>query len=100
VGRIVLDGKEIQDASAAEMRRLRGKRIAMIFQEPMTALNPLSPVGKQIAEMFVLHDGRMGWSEANDRADRGAAAGAACPRRSAGSRTTRISSRAACANAS
>ena len=67
-GRIVLDGEEIQDASAAEMRRLRGKRIAMIFQEPMTALNPLSPVGKQIAEMFVLHEG-MGWSEAMDRAE-------------------------------
>jgi peptide/nickel transport system ATP-binding protein len=67
-GRIVLDGEEIQDASAAEMRRLRGKRIAMIFQEPMTALNPLSPVGKQIAEMFVLHEG-MGWNEAMDRAE-------------------------------
>lgn len=67
-GRIVLDGKEIQDASPAEMRRLRGKRIAMIFQEPMTALNPLSPVGKQIAEMFVLHEG-MGWNEAMDRAE-------------------------------
>ena len=67
-GRIVLDGAEIQKASPAEMRRLRGKRIAMIFQEPMTALNPLSPVGKQIAEMFVLHEG-MGWSEAMDRAE-------------------------------
>ena len=67
-GRIVLDGEEIQDASAAEMRRLRGKRIAMIFQEPMTALNPLSPVGRQIAEMFVLHEG-MGWNEAMDRAE-------------------------------
>jgi peptide/nickel transport system ATP-binding protein len=67
-GRIVLDGEEIQDAPPAEMRRLRGKRIAMIFQEPMTALNPLSPVGKQIAEMFVLHEG-MGWSEAMDRAE-------------------------------
>ncbi|MGH8431068.1 MAG: ATP-binding cassette domain-containing protein, partial [Solimonas sp.] len=39
-GRIVLEGHEIQDVPAAEMRRLRGKRIAMIFQEPMTALNP------------------------------------------------------------
>ncbi|HTE80042.1 MAG TPA: ABC transporter ATP-binding protein [Reyranella sp.] len=67
-GRIVLDGEEIQEASAAEMRHLRGKRIAMIFQEPMTALNPLSPVGKQIAEMFVLHEG-LGWSEAMDRAE-------------------------------
>jgi peptide/nickel transport system ATP-binding protein len=67
-GKIVLDGQEIQDASAAEMRRLRGKRIAMIFQEPMTALNPLSPVGKQIAEMFVLHQGA-NWTEAMDRAE-------------------------------
>jgi peptide/nickel transport system ATP-binding protein len=67
-GRIVLDGAEIQNAPAAEMRRLRGKRIAMIFQEPMTALNPLSPVGRQIAEMFVLHEGAS-WSEAMDRAE-------------------------------
>ena len=67
-GRIVLDGQEIQNATPAEMRRLRGQRIAMVFQEPMTALNPLSPVGKQIAEMFVLHRGAS-WSEAMDRAE-------------------------------
>jgi peptide/nickel transport system ATP-binding protein len=67
-GRILLDGQEIQNVSAAEMRRLRGKRIAMIFQEPMTALNPLSPVGRQIAEMFVLHQGA-NWNEAMDRAE-------------------------------
>jgi peptide/nickel transport system ATP-binding protein len=67
-GKIVLDGQEIQHATPAEMRRLRGERIAMIFQEPMTALNPLSPVGRQIAEMFVLHEGA-GWSEAMDRAE-------------------------------
>src|SRR5262249_35226963 len=67
-GKILLDGQEIQDATPAEMRRLRGERIAMIFQEPMTALNPLSPVGKQIAEMFVLHQGAS-WSEAMDRAE-------------------------------
>jgi peptide/nickel transport system ATP-binding protein len=67
-GKIVLDGEEIQNASAAEWRRLRGKRIAMIFQEPMTALNPLSPVGRQIAEMFVLHQGA-NWNEAMDRAE-------------------------------
>ncbi|TAJ97634.1 MAG: ABC transporter ATP-binding protein [Reyranella sp.] len=67
-GKIVLDGQEIQNVSAAEMRRLRGRRIAMIFQEPMTALNPLSPVGRQIAEMFVLHQGA-NWNEAMDRAE-------------------------------
>ena len=67
-GKIILDGQEIQNVSAAEMRRLRGRRIAMIFQEPMTALNPLSPVGRQIAEMFVLHEGA-NWTEAMDRAE-------------------------------
>ena len=67
-GKIILDNEEIQNASATEWRRLRGKRIAMIFQEPMTALNPLSPVGRQIAEMFVLHEGA-NWNEAMDRAE-------------------------------
>ncbi len=66
-GTIKLDGREIQSISAAEMRKLRGKRIGMIFQEPMTALNPLSTVGRQIAEMFVLHEGTS-WKEAERRA--------------------------------
>ena len=66
-GTIRLDGREIQNLPAARMRRLRGKRIAMIFQEPMTALNPVSPVGRQIAEMFVLHEGAT-WHEAERRA--------------------------------
>ena len=63
-GAIRFDGREIQNLSAAEQRSLRGNRIAMIFQEPMTALNPVSPVGRQIAEMFVLHQGK-DWREAN-----------------------------------
>jgi peptide/nickel transport system ATP-binding protein len=62
-GKISLEGREIQSLSASEMRKLRGNRISMIFQEPMTALNPLSPVGRQIAEMFVLHKGAT-WKEA------------------------------------
>lgn len=66
-GRIVLEGREIQALPQAELKRLRGRRIAMIFQEPMTALNPLSSVGRQIAEMFVLHEGA-GWREAQDKA--------------------------------
>jgi peptide/nickel transport system ATP-binding protein len=63
-GVIRFDGREIQKLAAAEQRALRGNRIAMIFQEPMTALNPVSPVGRQIAEMFVLHKGKT-WREAN-----------------------------------
>jgi peptide/nickel transport system ATP-binding protein len=66
-GRIHLDGREIQNLDPTEMRRLRGKRLAMIFQEPMTALNPLSTVGRQIAEMFVLHEGAS-WRDAERRA--------------------------------
>jgi len=66
-GRILLNGAEIQALPAPELRALRGKRIAMIFQEPMTALNPLKQVGTQIAEMFVLHQGAS-WSEAERKA--------------------------------
>ncbi|SCY82419.1 ABC transporter ATP-binding protein [Microvirga guangxiensis] len=62
-GTIRFDGREIQALSPGEMRKLRGDRISMIFQEPMTALNPLSPIGRQIAEMFVLHRGAT-WKEA------------------------------------
>ena len=66
-GSITIDGRRIDNLAADEMRRLRGKRLAMIFQEPMTALNPLLPVGRQIAEMFILHEGA-GWRDAERRA--------------------------------
>ena len=66
-GRIRFDGREIQALPADDMRKLRGARISMIFQEPMTALNPVSPVGRQIAEMFVLHEGAS-WAQARKRA--------------------------------
>jgi len=66
-GEIVFKGQNLLTLSRREMRKLRGNRIAMIFQEPMTALNPLSTVGRQIAEMFVLHQG-MTWREAERQA--------------------------------
>jgi microcin C transport system ATP-binding protein len=56
-GRVRLGGRELGALSEREMRGVRGKEIAMIFQEPMTALNPLYPVGDQIAEALVLHEG-------------------------------------------
>ncbi len=59
-GEIRFDGVDINRLSSANMRRLRGDRISMIFQEPMTALNPLMTVGDQIGEMFVLHRGMSG----------------------------------------
>src|ERR1700730_7495529 len=51
-GAIRFEGREIQRLPAAEQRALRGNRIAMIFQEPMTALNPVSPVCQQVAAIF------------------------------------------------
>src|SRR6187549_757575 len=54
-GRVLLEGGELLTKSPAEMRRIRGRRIAMIFQEPMTALNPVMQVGDQIAEVLDIH---------------------------------------------
>ena len=55
-GQILLEGRDITHLSRTQLRELRGDRIAMIFQEPMTALNPLMRVGDQIAEVFQFHD--------------------------------------------
>jgi peptide/nickel transport system ATP-binding protein len=54
-GEIRLEGEELLHADPARLRALRGSRMAMIFQEPMTALNPVMTVGKQIAEVFEMH---------------------------------------------
>ncbi|WP_293812129.1 ABC transporter ATP-binding protein [uncultured Bosea sp.] len=54
-GRILFEGRDLCALGEAEMRRVRGAGIAMIFQEPMTALNPLRSIGDQIGEMFELH---------------------------------------------
>jgi microcin C transport system ATP-binding protein len=56
-GSIRFDGRELMTASEREMRGIRGREIAMIFQEPMTALNPLYSVGNQIGEVLELHEG-------------------------------------------
>ncbi|REE18258.1 microcin C transport system ATP-binding protein [Paraburkholderia sp. BL27I4N3] len=66
-GSIRFDGEDLLGKTEREMRGLRGSDIAMIFQEPMTALNPLYTVGDQIAETIVVHDG-VSANEARKRA--------------------------------
>ena len=56
-GRILFEGKDLLRKPEAAMRSVRGKDAAMIFQEPMTALNPLFTIGNQIAEVLMLHEG-------------------------------------------
>ena len=54
-GTITLDGRDITHLSAKELSKVRGNEISMIFQEPMTSLNPVYPVGKQVREAILLH---------------------------------------------
>ena len=54
-GTILLDGEDVLKAGNLRLRQLRGTRMAMVFQEPMTALNPVEPVGRQIDEVLQLH---------------------------------------------
>ena len=56
-GSIKLEGDELTTKSPVEMRRVRGKRAAMVFQEPMTSLNPVERCGDQIAEVLEIHTG-------------------------------------------
>src|SRR5437762_13732559 len=54
-GRVLLEGSDLLQLSSQQMRSLRGKDIAMIFQEPMTSLNPVMRVGTQIGEVLRCH---------------------------------------------
>lgn len=56
-GEIVFEGRDLLKLSEADMREIRGNEISMIFQEPMTSLNPVFTVGNQIAEAIILHQG-------------------------------------------
>jgi peptide/nickel transport system ATP-binding protein len=66
--RITLAGKELLKLSEAEMRKLRGNQVSMIFQEPMSSMNPVYTVGQQICEIIHLHN-RVSRSEAMARAE-------------------------------
>jgi oligopeptide/dipeptide ABC transporter ATP-binding protein len=58
-GRILFNGIDLVSLKTAKMHEIRGKRISMIFQEPMTSLNPVHRIGKQLGEVFRLHFSRM-----------------------------------------
>ena len=66
-GRILLDGRELRGLPEREMRRLRGSRIAMVFQDPMMTLNPVLRIGTQLTEAVMAHE-RVGRAEARARA--------------------------------
>jgi peptide/nickel transport system ATP-binding protein len=66
-GALRFEGVDLARLDEAEMQRLRGDRIGMVFQEPMTALNPLHRIGRQVAEPLILHRGMSkaaAWAEA------------------------------------
>ena len=66
-GQILFDGTDIVSKTEKEMEKIRGKEISMIFQDPMTSLNPTMRVGKQIMEVLIKHQ-NMSKSEAKERA--------------------------------
>ena len=66
-GRVVFEGRDLLPLPPSEMRRLRGSQISMIFQDPLSALNPVMTIGFQVAEAIALHqrvDRRTAWSRA------------------------------------
>ena len=66
-GKIYANGVDITDYSDKDMRKLRGKLFSMIFQDPMTALNPTIPIGKQIAESILIHEPKLSKEEVYNR---------------------------------
>jgi len=66
-GQIRFQGRNLLEASEVEMRELRGNQVSMIFQEPMTSLNPVLTIGRQIAEAVALHQ-HLRWGKAMARA--------------------------------
>ncbi|MCT6924947.1 ABC transporter ATP-binding protein [Metasolibacillus sp.] len=67
-GEILLDGKNLATLSEREMRRIRGKDVAMIFQEPMTSLNPLFTIGNQMTEAIRIHHKKWTKKQVQERA--------------------------------
>ena len=93
-GEIWLDGEELVGAAPERVRELRGSKMAMIFQDPLSALHPYYTVGAQIAEAYLMHNQvQEGGPQARrSRCSTGSASRSPRP----GSTTTRTSSPAAC----
>jgi oligopeptide transport system ATP-binding protein len=66
-GSVKLNGRELVGLSPKEMRSIRGKEVAMIFQDPMTSLNPLIPVGEQVGEMLWSHHKSLSKAQREER---------------------------------
>lgn len=66
-GRVMYQGKDMLKMTDEEIRNVRGSKISMVFQDPMTSLNPVMKIGQQVSEPLVIHDG-LGRREAYDRA--------------------------------
>jgi len=66
-GRVLLDGQDLTVMSDSEIRAIRGRAVSMIFQEPMTSLNPVLTIGRQIAETVMVHEG-LPWQACMGRA--------------------------------
>jgi oligopeptide/dipeptide ABC transporter ATP-binding protein len=66
-GEINLEGQDLLKINEKEMRKIRGRKVSMIFQDPMTALNPIMKVGEQISEVIKMHND-ITWREANKQA--------------------------------
>ena len=97
-GRILFKGRDLLALPDDEMRKMRGREIGMIFQEPMTSLNPVLTIGRQLTETLEIH---LGMSPAQARARAGEILGlVASPIPSDGCASTRISSAAGCGSGS
>ena len=66
-GEILFHGKNVLKMKNRELRKIRGKQISMVFQDPMTSLNPVYRVGEQIGEVLTLHEGKMSKEELRKR---------------------------------
>ena len=96
-GSIRLDGVDLLALDEATMRAIRGNQISMVFQEPMTSLNPVMTIGRQIGEALILHQGMSHKAALKRAIEMLQLVGIPEPR--SASRSTRTSSRAACASA-